>query len=224
MTGNTTQLRLSQASVVGWQKCITVSVLGYSLELCIGFSVLNDQITMELAVVVNGQRYVFHETISGNQCFSIPILGFELETCISKWVVNQDTVTFTLSIYVVAFIKVKIFEEQITLPLPEAEEIAALESIRASDVQELTHVLGLFASTRAIEVGASTHGSADTGCSCGERSGEAVPGNCPPPSVVGSCYEPSGQPIPGKFNCAACCGLRAAGFWVGPEGKVVFCE
>lgn len=224
MAGNATQLRLSQAGVVGWQKCLNVSVLGFSLELCIGFSVVNDQITMELAVVVNGTRYVFHETISGNQCFSIPILGFELETCISKWTINQDTVSFTLTIYVVAFIKVKVFEEQITLPLPEAEEIATLESTRATDAQELAHVLGLFASTHAVDVAAPTHGSADTGCSCGEAKGTAVPANCPPPSVLGSCYEPSGRPIPGRFNCAACCALRAAGFWVGPDGKVVFCE
>jgi hypothetical protein len=223
MAGNAKQLTLSEASIVGWEKCIKASVLSLTLEVCISFSVVNDAITMELAVVVNGTRYKFTESISGNQCFSIPILGFELETCISKWVIGQSSVSFTLTIYVVVFLKVKIFEEQVTLPLPSAEEAAALESVKVSSPQELTHLLGLVSSVQVSDDGSSQH-AAEGGCGCGGSAASAQISECPPNTgLIGSCYEPSGRQIPGRFNCAACCALRAAGFWVGPEGKLYPC-
>ena len=42
-----------------------------------------------------------------------------------------------------------------------------------------------------------------------------------PSGIVGSCFEASG-PIPGKFNCAACCALRGAIHWQG-GGHAVAC-
>ena len=38
----------------------------------------------------------------------------------------------------------------------------------------------------------------------------------------GSCYSLDG-PIPGSFNCAACCAFRIANHWQGDNGTVAVC-
>ena len=39
---------------------------------------------------------------------------------------------------------------------------------------------------------------------------------------IGRCWDHNG-PVPGSFNCAACCALRGSVFWVGPNGDAVAC-
>jgi hypothetical protein len=227
MSSNTRRLKLAEAKLIGWEQCFGTSVGGYKLEICIAFSVVGDQVTMELAVVVGGSRYAFHESISGNQCFSLPVLGFEIEPCVSNWEIGQQSVSFTLTVSIVVFFKVKVFEERITIPLPEPEEVGRLAELKANSPQELLHALALLSS---VETGAPGAGAASGGCACGcgAAAGAAAGrgAQCPPnPNLIGPCYEGSGNQIPGKWNCAACCALRNAEWWRNPQtGALVNCE
>jgi hypothetical protein len=222
MASDAKQLRLSEASVVAWEKCLNTSIGSYTLEVCIAFSVRNDQVTMELAVVVNGTRYSFTQEISGNQCFTIPIIGFELETCISNWTISQNSVAFTLKAWIVALIKIKLYEGEVKIPLglPDADELATFDAVQVATPQDLVHLLSLVASVQAQP------DSPHDGCNCGSAETPAtVPTGCPPNNnEIGKCYEPNGTPIPGRFNCAACCGLRAAGYWVSPTNVRYNCK
>lgn len=57
------------------------------------------------------------------------------------------------------------------------------------------------------------------------RHAGVMPSVCTPAdnNAIGQCFDANG-PVPGRFNCAACCALRGAVGWHNPNtGAVVAC-
>src|ERR1700689_438148 len=181
MASSAKQLALSEASVDGWEKGVEVTIYGYTLEKCGTYRVANDKVTMELVLVVKGTRYKFTESISGDQCFSAPLLGFKVEACVSQWSMEQGSVSFALTGYVVvADLKIKAYEEHVKLPMSSTEEATALEAVKASSPQELTHVLSLVNSVEGSDNSAA-QSTVMGGCDCGGPAKSSAPAAEVPP-------------------------------------------
>jgi hypothetical protein len=196
MPDGTKQLALSEASVDGFEKCVEISVHTLRFKKCVVFSVANGQVTMELTIVIKETRYKFTELIDGDQCFSAPLLGFKVEACVSQWVIAQGHVSFTLTAYVTigSFLKEKLYQENVTLPMSSTGEAAAIESVKISSPQELTPLLGLISSIQASGSG-NPQSAAKGSCVCGGLTGSSpqtgeVPLDTRPMS---SCHGPSGE-------------------------------
>jgi hypothetical protein len=225
--GDVRQLRLEDAAVRGWQQCFGTTVGGYKVEACVSIDATEDEIEMELVVTVGGVTYRFHETLDGNQCFRVSIVGpLSLEACISKWTVEEDSVSFTLAVFVSAVIRVKLYEGQLTIPFYDKEHVRALDSASVKNPEQLMHLLALLSSIEqnAFVGGRPELGSpAGCGCGCGgdatAGASSSAPGLCPPnDSTLGSCFA-GATLIPGSYTCASCCGKAGATGWVNPLTK-----
>lgn len=218
----TRRLKLSDAALVGWERCFETSIAGYELGLCLTLAAKGDgEVMATITVKVLGNTYRFEESFDGNQCFNIGIVGpLDVEICVSNWTINQGNVTFTLSIYASVFYKIKIWSGSISLPLPETEHIASLAATPAATPQEVMHLMALLG---ALQQAGDVHVGS---CTCEGGHVVAAPqgtANCPSPdNKPGICFETMGK-IP-NMNCAACCALRTATGWFNPAtGHLVTC-
>jgi hypothetical protein len=220
------ELRLEDAALRGWHECFGTTISGYKLEACISIDATGDEIEMELVVTVGGTSYSFRETLDGNQCFNVSIVGpLSLEACVSKWAVKDDSVSFTLTVYVSAFIKVKLYEGQLTIPFSDNQHVAALAAASVETPEQLIHLLTLLGSieqnafagdSRALEEGNAC------GCGCGGDASSSRLGACPPnDNTLGSCFAGT-KIMPGSYTCANCCSQKGATGWINPSTREFF--
>jgi hypothetical protein len=169
MQDDTVRLSLADAVMEAWEKCYEV----WSFGICVGFSASGSgTVTLTLKIQVFGNWYRWDYDIDGDKCIEAGYGPLKVKACVSQWSIESGSVRFRLLLTAEAFWqKVVIFDGVITIPLPRAEELEALESLAAETPRDLAPLLALLTAgapaVKEVPSGFST-GESAASCRCGK--------------------------------------------------------